>query len=64
LTFDGGAMEIASIEPGDLLGSNPLVGLKEIDNQAGTVKYALARMGATSVPTPPGVLPLSYRGRP
>lgn len=56
LTFDGGAMEIASIEAGDLLGANPLVGLEEIDNQAGTAKYALARMGATSVPTPPGVL--------
>jgi len=54
-TFDGGTMEVVSIEPGDLLGANPLVGLKEIDNQAGTIKYALARTGPTSVPTPPGV---------
>ena len=56
LTFDSDTMEVVNIEAGDLLGSDPLVGLKEIDNQAGTVKYALARMGETSVPTPPGVL--------
>ena len=55
LTFDADTMEVVSIEPGDLLGSDPLVGLREIDNNAGTVKYAIARVGATSVPTPPGV---------
>ncbi len=57
-TFDGGAMEVVSIEPGALLGANPLVGLNEIDNQAGTIEFALARTGSTSVPTPPGVFAL------
>ena len=55
LTFDADTMEVVRIEPGDLLGSGPLVGLHEIDNQSGTVKYAIARVGSTSVPTPPGV---------
>lgn len=56
VTFDASSVKVMAVEPGELLGSNPLVGLKNIDNEAGTVKYALARAGSTSVPTPPGVL--------
>lgn len=55
LKFDPSALQATSIEPGDFLGSNPLVGLNEIDNEAGTLGYSLARVGATSPPSPPGV---------
>ena len=55
LTFNGGTMEVVNVEPGALLGANPLAGLKKIDNQAGTAKYALAKTGSASIPTPPGI---------
>ncbi len=42
--------------PGSLLGEEPLVGLKQIDNDAGTVKLALARKGETTSDSPPGIL--------
>ena len=54
IAFDADAMQADSIEPGDLLGTNPLVGTEEIDNTAGTIIYALARIGATTPPTPEG----------
>ena len=54
IAFDADAMQADSIEPGDLLGTNPLVGTEEINNTAGTIIYALARIGATAPPTPEG----------
>lgn len=54
LNFGADAMEIADVEPGGLLGSDPLVGVKQIDNEAGKIRYALARSGPTTPPTPPG----------
>jgi len=54
IAFDATVMQADSIESGDLLGVSPLVGVKEIDNVAGTIKYALARVGTTTLPTPPG----------
>ena len=56
LGFDASALEVTGIEPGDFFGSNPLVGLNEMDNEAGTLGYSLARVGATSVPSLPGIL--------
>lgn len=53
-SFDATAMAVLSYEAGDFLGDTPLVGLEELDNEAGTLKYALARMGESPVPTPPG----------
>lgn len=55
LSFDPTAMRVTGYEAGDLLGATPLVGLKGLDNDAGTLDYALARMGESPVPTPPGV---------
>jgi hypothetical protein len=48
LSFDTENMQIVRIEPGDALGSNPILGMERIDNQAGTVSYALARVGKTA----------------
>ena len=56
LAFNPGALQAVSIEPGDFLGSSPIVGLKRVDNQAGVIRLALARVGKTQVPSPPGVL--------
>jgi len=47
-------MDALDVEPGNLLGSSPLVGFKEIDNEIGTVRYALARSGPTTAPTQEG----------
>lgn len=52
LRFDPSAINIVSVDPGDLFGANPLVGTKQIDNQKGTLKYALARIGQTQKNTP------------
>ncbi len=43
-----------SSSPGDLFGMPPLIELEEIDNQAGMLRYALARSGATPSPRVPG----------
>lgn len=56
LSFDPSALKALEVEPGDLLGSNPLVSVKEKDNEKGLIHYALARKGKTLVPTPPGTL--------
>lgn len=60
IAFDPAALKVLEVEPGDLLGSKPLVGVKEKDNEKGLIHYALARKGETPVPTPPGTL-LSLR---
>ena len=54
LSFDSTAMTVLSYEAGDFLGATPLVGMEELDNQAGTLSYVLARIGESPVPTPPG----------
>lgn len=56
LAFNSDVLEGVTIEPGDFLGSNPIVGLNRIDNQGGVVRLALARVGETTVPSPPGIL--------
>lgn len=58
LKFEPSAFRVLALEPGELLGKDPLEGIKEIDNRTGEVKYALARVGPTSVPTPPGAIAL------
>ena len=54
LSFDAAVMQIAKVTAGDLLGDSPIIGIEEIDNEAGRLKYALARKGVTPVPTPKG----------
>jgi len=56
LAFAPNVLEVVNIKPGTFLGSSPIVGLKRIDNQGGVVKLALARVGKTTVPSPPGTL--------
>ncbi|WP_053240223.1 hypothetical protein [Pyrobaculum islandicum] len=41
------------VRPGDLLGRDPLVGKREVSG--GSLIYAVARVGPTQAPTPPGV---------
>ncbi len=55
LEFDPDVMKVVGVEPGNLLGNEPLVGLEWIDNETGVFMYALARQGPTSSPTPSGV---------
>ena len=54
LAFDPNVLEVIKVYPGNLLGENPIQGMKEINNTAGTLGYALARVGETVPPTPAG----------
>jgi len=56
LTFNSSVLQGVSIEVGGFLGSSPLIGLEDIDNQAGVVRLIMARIGSTTTPSPPGVL--------
>ena len=56
LEYDSSALEVTALEPGSFLGSTPTVGFKEISNDDGILGYAMARVGETSVPSPPGLL--------
>jgi hypothetical protein len=56
LAFNSGVLKVVNIEPGNFLGSNPIVGSRQVDNQAGVIRLALARVGKTPVPSPSGVL--------
>jgi len=55
VTFNIDAFECISIGSGDILGPSPLEGVKRIDNAAGFLHYAIARIGRTEPPTPPGI---------
>jgi hypothetical protein len=48
ISFDPRVLEAVDIKPGNLLGTNALVGAKTIDNTKGIITYSLARVGATS----------------
>lgn len=52
LSFEPQTMQVVEVKPGALLGERPLPGILNIDNEAGTVSYSLARIGTTEVPTP------------
>lgn len=56
VVFDPDVLQAVAVEPGGFLGSSPIVGLEQLDNQAGEVRLALARVGETEVPSPSGVL--------
>lgn len=51
LSFDPEIFTLLGVTPGGLFGSSPLVGVEAVDNQSGTLVYALARRGPTSAPT-------------
>jgi len=51
VSFDPEAMQTVNIEPGELLGEDPLLGISNIDNDFGTIRYSLARIGETKAPT-------------
>lgn len=51
LSFDPEVMQVIDIKPGTLLGNSPLLGILNIDSEAGTVSYSLARIGETKAPT-------------
>lgn len=52
LSFDPQVVQVIDIKPGTLLGDGPLPGILNIDSEAGTISYSLARIGATEAPTP------------
>jgi len=54
IAFDAAVVECEDVSPGDLLGDSPLEGKKVIDNENGMVRYTLARIGDTPVPTEEG----------
>ena len=51
LSFDSQAMQVVEVKLGELLGKRPLAGILNIDNEAGTLSYSLARIGETTAPT-------------
>jgi ABC-type Fe3+-siderophore transport system permease subunit len=51
---DPSAISFTSVDPGGLLGNNPITGINMIDSQNGTVVLAIARIGPTTKPTPSG----------
>jgi len=55
LAYDNSVLSVSSISPGFFFGATPLVGFKEIDEEAGVLGYALARVGKTTAPSPPGI---------
>lgn len=54
--FPPDVFSVVSASPGRLLGDRPLVGARQVDEDAGTVGLAVARQGVTSVPSDPGAL--------
>jgi hypothetical protein len=55
LTFDPKALEVVSIKPGNLLGTKTLVGTEKVDSNAGTITYAVGKVGNTVTPGVRGV---------
>lgn len=55
LSFDTDGLTLLKVEAGDLFGADPLVGVETVDNDTGTLTYALARRGETTPPTPTSV---------
>ena len=51
LNYSGSGCRVQEFASGSLLGENPLVGHKSIDNNAGHAVLALARIGPTRLPT-------------
>lgn len=56
LSYPSDVLTISSIKPGNLLGSDPLVVINRVDNEAGEAQVVLARIGDTGVPTQEGTL--------
>jgi len=56
MQFDPSVFQATGLTPGDLLGTSPLIGAEEIDNQNGIISYALARKGTTQVTDSTGSL--------
>lgn len=51
LEFDPAVFQVTGFVTEGVLGSNPLIGMEEKNNQAGVLRYALARRGPTQVTT-------------
>ena len=54
--FPPDVFSMVSASPGRLLGDRPLVGTRQVDDDAGLLRLAVARWGATSVPSDSGAL--------
>jgi len=64
VSFDPTKLEALSIQPGEALGPKTISGAQKIDNDRGTIVYALARQGETTAPGVRGVLAnLEFRGK-
>ena len=56
IEFNPAVLDATGLEPGDFLGDTPLIGLKQIDNDAGILRLAFARAGVTVAPSSAGQL--------
>ena len=64
VSFDPTKLEAVSVQAGGALGPKPITGVLKIDNDLGTIVYALARLGETPGPGAKGVLAnLEFRGK-
>jgi len=60
VSYPSNALSLLNVSLGEFFGSEPLTALSEYDG--GVVKYAIARVGSTPKPTPPGtVLTLNFQ---
>lgn len=56
LEFDPAVFQLIDVVSGNLLGGDPLIGTKYIDNTAGKVRFAIARKGLTEMTDSNGIL--------
>ena len=54
ISYPSAVLSLLNVSLGEFFGSEPLTALSEYDG--GVVKYAIARVGSTPKPTPPGVV--------
>ena len=55
IDYDPATLRVSGVEPGILLGTEPAIAGPIIDETNGVVEYAVARIGPTDPPTPPGL---------
>ena len=60
LEFDPIVFQLIDVVSGALLGADPLIGTKNMDNTTGKVRFAIARKGMTDVTASTGVLSTFY----
>lgn len=64
ITFDPSAFEVSDIVPGNILGSDAIVGIKTIDNVNGKIRFAAARKGAATTTSKDPLAIINFKVKP